>query len=550
MPILAACQTTVAPSSTGAPVATAAPAVTAAASGTAQPGAAATESPNPGGQATIALFGSPGTSLLANFTNTGYAVTIDQCVFGSLLKYNFPKVEIQPNLAESYEVSSDGTTYTFHLRNGVKWSDGQPFTAHDVEATVLAMTDPSTLTNWISYVAEIQGATDRKQGQRSDVPGLQVVDDTTLRATTVSPSAVFLDLFGTNFMVLPKHILDTIPMDQLLKSSFAQLPDVSTGPFHIVQYVPGQFVELDRNPNYWGTPAYLDKVFVKITDTDTGMVGLQRGEIDIVGDSVPAANVSSLKSDPDVAVTSYPFDTCLTLYPNLHTAFGDVRVRQAMMYGIDRESIVQSVLQGYGKVAYSVYSELSPYYNASVINQYPFDPDKAKQLLQAANWSPSGQLRFYVGAGDKVVAQTATVIQQQLAAIGIVATIQTEDFSTFVDRLIKSHDFDLAIGGNVGFQNLDLTRRFACNMLNGGVNGGGYCNPNLDALMNQARATVNLTDQKPLTDQIQQIINTEVATVPLYYADNIGAVNTKRIGGAVPHFGGVHRDVATWYARA
>lgn len=497
----------------------------------------------------MTLFGSPGTSLLGDFTNTGFAVTVAQCVFQSLLKYNFPKVEIQPNLAESYDISSDGRTYTFRLRKGVKWSDGQPFTARDIEATVLAMTDPATVTSWISYVDEIEGALDRKGGKRNDVPGIQVVDDSTINVRTINPSAVFLDLFGTNFMVLPKHILDTIPMDQLLKSPFAHEPNVSTGPFRLVRYVADQFVELERNPSYWGTPANLDKVFIKITDTDSGVAGLQRGEVDIIADGLPPSDAEDLRRSGDIAVTSYPLDTCMTLYPNTQTAFGDVRVRQAMMYGIDRESIVKNVLQGYGKVAYSVYSELSPYYNPNV-NKYPFDVAKAKQLLSDANWTPSTELSFFIGAGDKIVEQTATVIQQQLAAVGIRSRLQIEEFSTFVTRLVRSHDFDLAMGGNVGFNNLDLTRRFACRMAQGGVNAGSYCNPTLDDALDRARATVKREDQTPLTDQIQRIINEEVAIVPIYYRDSIGAVNTKRIGGAVPHFGGVHRDIGNWYAKA
>jgi peptide/nickel transport system substrate-binding protein len=306
---------------------------------------------------------------------------------------------------------------------------------------------------------------------------------------------------------------------------------------------------LERNPNYWGQPAYLDKAYIKITDSDAGIAGLQRGEVDIISDGVPPSDVDDLKNAGSITVTSFPFDTCLTLYPNLKTAFSDVRVRQALMYGIDRESIVKSVLQGYGKVAYSVYAETSPYFSPNV-NKYPFDVTKAKQLLADAQWDSTKELAFYVGSGDKVTEQTATVIQQQLQAIGIKANLQLQEFSSFVTRLLKNHDFDLALAGNVGLNNLDVSRRFACRMYTDGVNAGGYCNPALDSIMDQARATVRLEDQKPLTDKIQQTLIDEAATVPMYYRDNIGAVNTSRIGGATPHFGGVHRDIAKWYVKA
>ena len=137
-----------------------------------------------------------------------------------------------------------------------------------------------------------------------------------------------------------------------------------------------------------------------------------------------------------------------------------------------------------------------------------------------------------------------------LVAILDAVNLQLQEFSSFVTRLIKNHEFDLALAGNVGLNNLDVSRRFACRMYTDGVNAGGYCNPDLDSVMDQARATVRLEDQKALTDKIQQTLIGEVATVPMYYRDNIGAVNTKRIGGATPHFGGVHRDIATWYVKA
>ena len=204
-----------------------------------------------GGQASMAIFGSPGSSLLSNFTTTNFAITIAQCYFESLLGYD-EKLQIQPKLAEKWELSPDGKTWTFQLFQGLKWSDGQPVTARDVEATILAMAHPAIATNWVSYIEEIPGALDRKAGKREDVPGVQVVDDRTIKISTIQPSAIFLDLFATEFSVLPKHMLDSFPPDQLLKGPFASTPNVSTGPFRIVRYVADQYAELERNPNYRG----------------------------------------------------------------------------------------------------------------------------------------------------------------------------------------------------------------------------------------------------------------------------------------------------------
>ncbi len=500
----------------------------------------------------MAIFGSPGSSLLANFQTTGQAILITQCFFDPLFHYD-DKLTLIPWLATSYDLSSDSRTFTFHLRKGVKWSDGQPFTAADVESAIYAIAHPKTVTNWISYVTEIDGAADMKSGKRNDIPGVKVVDENTINITTAQPSSSFLDLFGTKFMVTPKHVLDTIPMDQLNKSTFWNQPTVSTGAFRLVKYTTDQEVQLERNPNYWGDPAYLDKVFVKITNTDAGLAGLQTGEIDILpgqfdGD-VPPSEVAGLQSNKAITVTSFPFNTMETLYPNLQTMFSDVRVRQAMMYAIDREGIVKTTLLGHGKVGYSAYPDFSPYYNPN-LNKYPYNPDKAKQLLKDANWDSSKQREFYLPTGDAIRDQTGTIVQQQLAAVGVNAKLVRQDFAAFVDRLVKSHTFDLAEAGNAGFNNLDLSRRFACNMLNGGVNAGGYCNSKLDDLMAQARSKVKFADQKPIVDQIQQIMNDEVPTIMLNYRDSIGAVNTDKIGGAVPHYTGIQFDIAKWYSKA
>jgi peptide/nickel transport system substrate-binding protein len=501
-----------------------------------------------GGQASMAIFGSPGSSLLSNFTTTNFAITISQSYFESLLGYD-EKLQLQPKLAEKWELSPDGKTYTFQIRQGLKWSDGQPVTARDVEATVLAMSHPATATNWVSYVEEIPGALDRKGGKREDVPGIQVVDDRTVKVSTIQPSAVFLDLFGAEFSVLPKHILDSIPPDQLLKSPFAAQPNVSTGPFRLVKYEADQYAELERNPNYWGKQPALEKVFIKIMTPETAIVQLEKGELEIIPGEIsgelPPAEAERLKKNPDVTVTSYPNSNTETFYPNLKSMFGDVKVRQALYYAIDREAIVKQVLLGYGKVAYSVFPEFSPYY-LSDVNKYPYDPARAKQLLGEAGWDASKEPNFIVPTGDTVREQLGTIIQQFLQAVGINAQIERTDFATSVARLTRQHTFDLAITQNRGFNNLDLSRRFHTNMYDAGVNAGGYSNPDLDRIMGEARGKAKFDEQKPLTDQIQRTINQDAPTVMMYYRDSIGAVNTKKLDGAVPRYLGIHRTMANW----
>ena len=128
-------------------------------------------------------------------------------------------------------------------------------------------------------------------------------------------------------------------------------------------------------------------------------------------------------------------------------------------------------------------------------------------------------------------------------------TIEQTDFATAVHRLVVAHDFDLAIVGNRGYNDPDLSRRFSTGAITTGVNSGQYSNPEMDRLLDQARQTVDPQKQRPLLNRIQEIVNTDVPVVLLFYRDSIGAVNTKQLGGAVPRFLGVFRDSANWYLK-
>lgn len=512
--------------------------------------AATAAAPKSGGVATMAIFGSTGPVLMPNFNTTNFGISVMQCAFEAMFRYD-AQLNFVPWLATSYSLSADNTTYTFKLRPGVKWSDGQPFTAGDVQAAVLAMCNPATVTNWLTYVQQIEGATEAKAGKQAGVPGVQVIDDTTVQVRLTAPSCNFMDLFGVLFMPMPKHVLDQIPASQLMNSSFASLPTVSTGAFHFSSRSADQSFTLVRNPHYWRAQALLDKVIIQNTTTAAATPALIAGSLDVIpgeiSGEVNPADAGTLKGSNGITVTSYPNLTVTTLYVNEKTLFSDLRVRQAVMYALDREGIIKSDLYGYAVVADSPYAPFSPYYDGSVITKYTQNVAKAKQLLAEAGWNSSKKVDFVVPTGDSTVQQAAVDIQQALAAVGINASIDQVDFNTGVSRLIEQHTFDLGIFTNTGFNNPDLSRRFATASYKSGVNAGGYSNPHLDSLMAQLLTTANRAAQKPLTDQIQQIITQDLPTIMMYYRDSIAAVNTARIGGVKPQRGGCWLTINQWH---
>jgi peptide/nickel transport system substrate-binding protein len=524
---------------------------TLAACGASSAGSSPTGGSKPTGTATMAIFGTTGPCLLPNFTGNGTARAVTQCFGSSLFVYD-QKLNLTPALCASYQLASDRKTYTFHLRKGVKWSDGKPFVAHDVEAAILAMSDPVTVTNWISYVQEIAGVTDRKAGKGTALPGVKVVNDSTLQVTLEHPSADFLDLFGTQFQPLPSHVTDSTPISKLTKNAFALAPSVGIGPFYMTGVAASGNMNMTRNPHYWGGPSRLQQLIVEPMTTDNGVTQMLSGALDVIpGETVSEldpGSMATLQANKAVTVTTYPNNTTQTLYMNFKTRFADVRVRRAVIYALDRAGMVKTVLDGQAKVVDSVYPTFSPYYDASAVVKYAQNVPMAKQLLAQSGWDSAKPVEFLVPTGDTVVQQASVIIQQELAAIGINAKITQADNSTAVSRTL-AHQFDLALVQNVGLNNLDVSRRFATDSYNGGVNSGGYSNPKLDALMAEALQQPTMATQLPLTNQIQKIISEDVPTVMLWYRNSIAATYTAALGGVIPERGGAWLQSNEWYMK-
>jgi len=501
----------------------------------------------------MAIFGAPGSLLLPGFTSTNFSVTVAQTANRALISYS-PNLAMQPDLAQSWTISPDGRTYTFTLRPGLRWSDGVPITSEDFQYTALVLSSSQTNSNWFQWVAEIAGATARKAGKSDALPGFKVVNARVFQVTTETPSVSFLDLFGTELMPIPAHALRSIPLPQVEKSDFAHMPTVSSGPFAITGYQTDTLVTMARNTYYFGRRPSLDHVYIKILTPETAVAQLERGELQVIPGEIsgelPPTDVPLLQHNPDLTVTSYPNTNAEVMYLNLkHRPLDDVRIRQAMAYAINREGIVASALLGMARVAYAPFASFTPWYDKSV-NPYKFDPAHAKQLMQEAHYDASAPIRLLIPTGDTTVINVGTIIAQELRVVGFNVMIEQTDFATAVHRLLVTHEFDLSIVQNRGFNDPDLSRRFSTAAIaNGGVNASQYSNPALDQLLDQARHTVDPKQQLPLSYKIQATVTNDLPVILLYYRDSIGAVNTKQVGGAIPHFGGVFRDAANWYRK-
>ena len=468
-------------------------------------------------------------------------------MFASLTRLN-DKLEPVPELAQSWGISDDGLTYTFHLDPDATWQDGEPVTADDVVFTYTLMANPAIPASYYSRMTSIQGISDLHDGKADSVSGLQAVDAHTVRIVLAAPDAAFLSnvsksIFGTN-EILPKHLLGDVAPADIESNDFWNHP-VGAGPYKFVKYEDGQYLELQAYDGYVLGAPKTDHLFVRIGSQDVLLAQLQRGEVDFA--QVPATEYDRTAGQAGVKVTEIPSIIFQAIYPNqLKPYLQDKRVRQAIVSAIDRQALVDGLLLGHGEVVKTPIAAPAWAVNMDVPS-YPYDPDKARQLLKDAGWDPAQKLVIRLGAGNKIREQSAPVIQQYLQDVGIDAEIQVTDFATLVKDM-QAGTFDLALVGHTSGYDPDYTAIWSSTDAwpPNGNNFFRYSNPQVDKLLQQGREETDQAKRKATYDEYQRIIVDDEAMVWLYRPTDIFAVRDRVSGeqfgpGADPFW-----NIADW----
>lgn len=430
-----------------------------------------------------------------------------------------------PRLATSWEASEDGKTYTFKLREGVKWSDGQPFTAEDVVFTLKAFGKYNTyLTKLIPLVEDASAP-----------------DATTFVLKLKQPLTATLDLFDKEvFPLMPKHIYD----GQDVATHPANLAPVGLGPFKFDSWQSGQSITFVRNENYWdqGKP-YLDSVIFALIPNPqqrlnaiiNGEVNWFRPEVSQVKATQEAAEngkfkvVQIVNNAPETAVV----DLNLTREP-----LTNAKVRQALFHGIDRQRIAQDVYQGLASPAKNaIPTQFKELHDPSVDYDklYPFDPEKAGKLLDEAGYPLKDGKRFSLELAVISVQpynSVAQVVQSQWSAIGIDVKLAALDQQIWTNKVYKERDFDASVISLTGRTNpvLGVDRSFVCN--EGSVpyaNPTGYCNPEFDAAALAASAAP-LGKQREPYRKYAEIVARDLNQLQLTNAQVYEAVTTNLKG--------------------
>jgi len=426
----------------------------------------------------------------------------------------------QPDLAESWTVSPDGTTYTFNLAHGVTWHDGQPFTSADVKYT------------FENVLLQYHART--KAGLETVLAGIDTPDDCTVVMRFNQPYGPLLQrLDVVEAPILPKHVYEGTD----IQNNPANNQPIGTGPFKFAEYSKGDRVRLVRNENYFkpGLP-YLDElVFRIIPQATTATLAFEAGEVDYLI-SVPGPDMGRLQAVPGVTIATTSAGSggsnCQdTLVYNLRRApMSSLEVRQAFAYAIDRQQITDEVRFGQGRAAISPISSALGWAHNPNVPRYPLDLAKANELLDQAGYPmQAGGSRFSVTFPHPTsYARAGEVIRANLAAVGVDVVLQPLEVNAANEQTYVKADFDIGYGSycNGPDPEVGVTRAYVSSNIRPApfANGAAYSNPRVDDLFTQAAGTVDRSQRAALYAEIQNILVQEVPYWWITESDQVRAI--------------------------
>jgi peptide/nickel transport system substrate-binding protein len=462
-------------------------------------------------------------------------------LFNGLVKYD-KDVNIVGDLAESWDVSSDGLEITFHLRKNVRWHDGAPFTSGDVEFTYRKLVDPSVKTPY--------------SGDFERVSKLEVIDDNTLKVIYKEPFSPGLASWG--MWIMPRHILQN---EDLNKTGFSRHP-VGTGPYKFKAWKTGEKIELVSNHDYFEGRPYIDRyIYRVIPDDATIFLELQTQGVDQAGLS-PLQYTRQTDNKffrGRYSKFRYPsFGYTYLAYNLADPKFQDVRVRNAINYAINKQEMVDAVFFGLAKVTTGPFLTGSWAYNENV-RPAPFDPGKARSLLSEAGWKDANgdgwveklgktfEFTLIVNQGNTDRLRSAEMIQKYLKDIGIRMKIRVLEWSALINEFLNKKRFEAVLMGwflgrdpdNYDIWHSSKTREGEFNFI-------GYSNPEVDRLLEDARRTFDQAKRRESYHRVHEILYSEQPYTFLYSAEALPIVSS-RFRGVEASPIGIGYNFIKWY---
>lgn len=400
-------------------------------------------------------------------------------LYDTLIKFD-SELNPHPCLAESWDLSEDGLTWTLHLREGVKFHNDREFVAGDV------------VKNFERGMTEETGY--HMYPLTRTVESVKALDDYTVAVTFSEPNPAAIDLFEGFSMIAPEAF-------DLVKEH-----PIGTGPYKFVEWIPNDHCTLAKFEDYWGSEGpYVDEVVIHPNpDTDALVAALESGAYDIVWD-LPFKDAPRLEKAGYTVLTGQPGALIWQFYVNPNK-LTDKRVRQAIQYALDRETIWEKVYYGQGSVTYSPFPKYSMAYDPAFENYYPFDLDKAKALLEEAG---AEDLKFAINVNDLVMAGMAQILQSDLGKIGVDTSIRLLDFSPFYAEMFAA-EYDVMVGfisnSNKDPSRLALNSHYRTTASPVLCEENPYCPEEYIELMNKAATMLDTEARKEMYHRIGEIL--------------------------------------------
>lgn len=471
---------------------------------------------------------------------------INSILFDQLVRYDTGNLAPSPGLAQSWEIADDGMSWTFQLRQDVVWSDGEPFDAEDVAFTF----------NDVVLNREL-GA--NRGSTFTPVSQVVIVDPHTVRFELNTPFSSLAYYLAYYAGILPEHVLGSAE-NPLTVAEFNKVSPVVTGPYRVDEFVPGAYVSLVPNENYWGeTPKLAGIVFSVLPDNNAQVAQLLAGSLDMVTVNNPAL-LAGMARNPDLKVLRQSQNIWYFVTLNLaQERFQDVRVRQALLTAIDREAMIEAILEGYGVQSTGPIAPLQGAFYDYTVASHDYDPERALALFAEAGWT-RGADGFLQKDGERLSINMETgqfgylvnatlLVQQYWQDIGIEVVVETIEWNAYIQQIIVQRNFNATLAWWSTPPTPDIAPYFSSATADVGNNMPGYRNPELDALMDAARAATSAEEQVAIVKEIQALVADELPYLFLWYPDILTVYDTKLVGLAEINNAAAFQHSFDWYIR-